>query len=87
MIRQVNVKAIYAKIAKENDLDIHEVEAAARSQFAFVKKVMEEGKFEGVRLPFFGRFWVKPGRKEMMDLRKKLKNEREAKLLREQEGI
>lgn len=59
------------RIAKEKGISMKEVELAVSSQFSLVRKVMKKGDFEQVRLPFFGRFWVKPTRKKYMDLRKK----------------
>ena len=74
MIKEVNRRSIYSKIAKERGLSLKEVDLAVSSQFSFVRQIMKKGKFEQVRLPFFGRFWVKPARKKYMDLRKKARD-------------
>jgi|TARA_R100000030_G_scaffold98550_1_gene88644 nucleoid DNA-binding protein len=41
---------------------LEKVEAIVTSQFKHVAKVMSSGKFESVRLPYFGKFSVKKGR-------------------------
>lgn len=65
----VDIDSIINKIALDNDLDPLEVRKAVNSQFRFVKKVIsyvdkEDWDTEGleypqVRLPYFGRFYVK----------------------------
>jgi|Laugresu1bdmlbsd_1035121.scaffolds.fasta_scaffold318307_1 hypothetical protein len=58
--------SIKAKICKEiaNDLGAHpdEVLSIVESQFEHLKMHMEEGALTSVRLPYFGKFYVKPGR-------------------------
>ncbi len=75
MIKEVNKRSIFMKMARERGLSIKEIELVVSSQFSLVRKVMKKGDFEQVRLPFFGRFWVKPTRKKYMDLRKKAQDE------------
>lgn len=80
MIKSVNKRAIFKDIARKLNVSMGEVELAVSSQFSFVREVMRKGDFEQVRLPFFGRFWVKPARKAYLDRNKKAKEERLAKL-------
>lgn len=43
------------------------VQAIIRSQFDFVRDVMEDGQFRAVHLPYFGKFCVKPNRLEYLE--------------------
>jgi nucleoid DNA-binding protein len=51
------------------------VEDVFKSQFAFVKKIMEEGTDKPIRLERFGVFRVKPKRREYIDSKNKTKTE------------
>jgi len=62
MAKPVHKKEIIRKIARELGLSIGEVEEAVDSQFHFVASVMKSDTFDQIRLPFFGRFWVKAQR-------------------------
>jgi nucleoid DNA-binding protein len=53
---------INQEIAKELGISPSLVQKMVRSQFEFVKTTMEKGEFETVRLPYFGKFMVKPYR-------------------------
>tara|TARA_R110000787_G_scaffold85871_1_gene182891 strand:- start:1203 stop:1367 length:165 start_codon:yes stop_codon:yes gene_type:complete len=53
---------------------LQKVEEIINHQFKFVEKVMKKGKFEMVRLPYFGKFSVNPRRVEHIN---KLKDESE----------
>lgn len=50
------------KVAAELNLDPELVEKVVRSQFKFVKDVMESGNMQSVMLPYFGKFAVKESR-------------------------
>lgn len=52
---------IYALSIKYN-LSIKKVTEIINYQFKYVAKIMAKGNFEYVRLPYFGKFSVKPGR-------------------------
>jgi len=52
----------YEKIAKEFGLDKRIIESVVRSQFRFVKSIIEQGRLKNVLLRGLGRFVVKPGR-------------------------
>jgi nucleoid DNA-binding protein len=53
---------IIRDLAKKYDLSVKQVEEAVYSQFKFTTQVMKKGEFESVRLPYFGKFHVNPGR-------------------------
>lgn len=53
---------IHQEIAKELGVSPSLVQKMVRTQFEFVKTTMEKGEFETVRLPYFGKFMVKPYR-------------------------
>lgn len=55
-------KALIHTLATKYNLSLQEVERAVNHQLKFVAKVMAEGKFEAVRLPYFGKFSAKKGR-------------------------
>ena len=52
---------IIKEILEEDGGSYDEVNAVVESQFAFLKREMEHGAFSTVRLPYFGKFYVKPG--------------------------
>lgn len=53
---------IIKHLAKKYDLPLKQVEEAVYHQFKYTAQVIKEGKFEQVRLPYFGKFHVNPGR-------------------------
>jgi len=55
-------RVIIQKLANKYNLSIQKVEEVVYSQFKYVNKIMKEGKFESVRLPYLGKFHVMPGR-------------------------
>jgi|TARA_R100001015_G_C4569965_1_gene128209 nucleoid DNA-binding protein len=55
-------KGAIHNLATKYNLPLEKVEAIVTSQFKHVAKVMSSGKFESVRLPYFGKFSVKKGR-------------------------
>jgi len=59
---KVNTKSLIQRIATKYNLPLHKVEEAVYYQFKYTTKVMREGKFEPVRLPYLGKFHVMPGR-------------------------
>ena len=50
------------EIAKELGISPSLVQKIVKSQFEFLRNTMEQGEFETVRLPFLGKFMVKPYR-------------------------
>ena len=67
-------KALIQNLASKYNLPLKTVTDIIESQFKYVGKVMEEGKFEAVRLPYFGKFSVKCNRVKHLDNTKKEKN-------------
>jgi len=55
-------KVIIQKIASKYNLPLQTVEEIVFHQFKFVSKIMSEGKFDSIRLPYFGRFHVNKNR-------------------------
>jgi nucleoid DNA-binding protein len=55
-------KSIIQKLASKYNLPISKVEEAVYSQFKFTSQVIRAGEFKAVRLPYLGKFHVKPGR-------------------------
>jgi nucleoid DNA-binding protein len=66
MNRPVNKRAIFLHLAKKHGLTMKQVEEAVNSQFQFVREVMKSDSLESVRIPFFGRFWVKDKRRQFL---------------------
>ena len=65
-------KIIIQILATKYNLPLQKVEDIVNSQFKFVEKIMKEGNFESIRLPYFGKFSVNPKRVEHIN---KLKDE------------
>ena len=55
-------KTILINLASKYNLPISKVEEAVYYQFKFTNKVIREGRFDSVRLPYLGLFHVTPGR-------------------------
>lgn len=62
MARKIDTLPIEKKLADLHGISPDEVRKIWKSQFALVEKVIARGNFEAVRLPYFGRFYVKPNR-------------------------
>lgn len=67
MPKELDRRRIYRILARKYGITMHEVNLAVSSQFSLVRKVIKTGNFEQIRLPFFGRFWVKAARKRYLD--------------------
>lgn len=57
-------QGIIKQLANKYDIPEDKVEEAVYHQFKFVKKIMQKGDFESVRLRRFGKFHVNPKRLE-----------------------
>ena len=55
-------KSLIQKLATKHNLPLSKIEEIANYQFRFVSNIIKEGKFDAVRLPYFGKFSVKKGR-------------------------
>ena len=59
---------LYKQIAEEYGTTAEEVRSIVESQFEFLRKTIEHGAFDSVRIPFFGRFYVNPYRLHKLNL-------------------
>ena len=57
-------KEIIQILATKHSLPLERVEAMVTSQFKYVPKIMADGSFDAVRLPYFGKFHSKPSRRK-----------------------
>ena len=64
-------KLIIYYLANKYNISLSKVEQIVGHQFKYLEKIMKEGKFETIRLPYFGKFSVNPKRVEYMNKNKK----------------
>ena len=57
-----NKEEIIHMLATRYNLPIKKVTEIVNYQFKYVNKIMKRGKFESIRLPYFGKFSVQPNR-------------------------
>lgn len=69
-LKQEIVKELQAELGGS----IQEIESVVESQFDFVKRTMEQGLFNSIRLPYFGRFKVNPYRLRKLNIAIATKN-------------
>ncbi len=70
-------KIIIQILANKYNLSLKKVENIVNSQFKFVEKIMNQGNFDSVRLPYFGKVSVNPNRiKHITNLNEKRKKEK-----------
>tara|TARA_Y100000361_G_C11027330_1_gene272837 strand:+ start:159 stop:377 length:219 start_codon:yes stop_codon:yes gene_type:complete len=67
-----NKKEIIYSLANKYNLPLKKVEQIVNYQFKYTSNVIKAGKFEVVRLPYFGKFSVNPKRVKHIN---KLKDE------------
>lgn len=65
---------MYRALAEEYGTTVDEVRSIVESQFEFLRKTIERGAFDSVRLPMFGRFYVNPYRLHKLNLTRVTKN-------------
>ncbi len=63
-------KEIIQILATKYNLPLEKVEEMVNSQFKYVSRVMANGSFDSVRLPYFGRFSSKIGRRNLLNEKK-----------------
>ena len=51
-------KTIIQKLATKYNLPLQTVEQIINHQFKFVGEIIKQGNFQGIRLPYFGKFDV-----------------------------
>jgi len=64
-------KLIIYYLANKYNISLSKVERIVGHQFKYIEKIMKEGIFETIRLPYFGKFSVNPKRVEYMNKNKK----------------
>jgi nucleoid DNA-binding protein len=69
-----NKKEIIYSLANKYNLPLNKVEEIVNHQFKYITKIMKKGKFETIRLPYFGKFSVNSNRVKHIN---KLKDESE----------
>jgi nucleoid DNA-binding protein len=69
-------KVIIQKLATKHNLPLQKVEEIIYYQFKYVAKIMKEGRFATIRLPYFGAFSAKSERIAHLNEKTRRKNER-----------
>tara|TARA_Y100000593_G_scaffold38296_1_gene74335 strand:- start:145 stop:375 length:231 start_codon:yes stop_codon:yes gene_type:complete len=69
-------KEIIEFLSDKYDLHIDEIEDIVDHQFKFVNKIIRDGEFSTIRLPYFGKFTVNKNRVKHIN---RLKNEKDTK--------
>ena len=67
---------LYKELAKEYGTTVEEIRSIVESQFSFLRKTIEHGAFDSVRIPFFGRFYVNPYRLHKLNLERVTKKKK-----------
>jgi len=62
---------IIYKLANKYNLPLNKIKEIVDYQFKYVVRIMKEGKFEYIRLPYFGRFSVNSERVKYINKLKK----------------
>ena len=71
-----NKKELIYYLANKYDLPLQVIEQMVNYQFKYISKIIKLGKFESIRLPYFGKFSVNPNRvKHLTKLKTKKENE------------
>ena len=65
-----NKKIIIYYLANKYNLPLSRIEQIINYQFKYIEKIMKEGNFETIRLPYFGKFSVNPKRVEHINKKK-----------------
>jgi nucleoid DNA-binding protein len=66
-----NKELIIYYLANKYNLPLRKIEKIVNHQFKYVEKIIKEGKFETIRLPYFGKFSVNPKRLKYMNKKNK----------------
>lgn len=69
-------KIIIQKLASKFNLPLAKIEEIVYHQFKYTAKIMKEGNFQSIRLPYFGKFYAKKSRIAYLNELKRKKNER-----------
>tara|TARA_R110001592_G_scaffold83701_3_gene247928 strand:- start:4104 stop:4334 length:231 start_codon:yes stop_codon:yes gene_type:complete len=72
-----NKSEIIYYLANKYNMPLKNIEEIINYQFKYISNVMETGKFESIRLPYFGKFSVNPNRvKHLTSLKNKKTNDK-----------
>lgn len=63
-------KALIQDLASKHNLPLKTVTDIVESQFKYAAKIMADGSFDTIRLPYFGKFSVKPARLKNVNKKK-----------------
>jgi nucleoid DNA-binding protein len=63
-------KEIIQAIATKYNMPLEKIEQIVNSQFKYVSKIMADGTFDSVRLPYFGKFSSKASRRDIITKKK-----------------
>ena len=74
-----NKREIIYYLANKYNLPIQKVEEIINYQFKYVGKIIKEGNFESIRLPYFGKWSVNPNRVKYLTELSKNKKDNESK--------
>ena len=55
-------KVILQKLSMKHDLPINKIEEIVFHQFKYAAEIIRQGKFESIRIPYFGKFTAHPTR-------------------------
>ena len=69
-------KIIIQKLASKFNLPLAKIEEIIYHQFKYTAKIMKDGNFQSVRLPYFGKFHAKKTRIAYLNELTRKKNER-----------
>lgn len=67
---------LYRQLAEEFGTTTEEIRSIVESQFSFLRKTVEHGAFDSVRIPMFGRFYVNPYRLHRLNLERVTKKKK-----------
>ena len=64
-------------LATKYNLPLKKIKQIVGHQFKFVTKIIKEGKFDTIRLPYFGKWSVNQNRVKYINKLSKLKNKKD----------
>lgn len=76
MARNILKDKLCKQVAEEYGTSMEEVRRIVDSQFTFLRKTIEHGAFDSVRIPMFGRFYVNPYRLHRLNLERVERNKK-----------
>ena len=75
MDRKQLKEQVTREVARQMGLPVREVRDIVDSQFDTVRRVIELGDFQSVKLDYFGKFLAKPKRVQLLNDRHRLKRD------------